>query len=674
MSLLHVLCTTSRQKSSMSNNMELQKQHRVGTSLLILLGERSQQNSYFKHIIAMYLYATGASRQTISVAAHLGVSSSYTAIAASNVTDLEPMTMQELKNISPVKPSVQEQEDARKMDYTGSGSDLESTETSGSSLSDSGGESEESEIDEPLYKVLQMKRMSAANKLNTHMNSPASAPADSTATPMPSSKKQHCKYTGLLYYLSLACREAARLAAQKQILGRSQAQENGTCATIFPLFNARREDMKTKMLLDSISKATPLSLNDIILTADEQALHHKCQIHTVLRVLLNYGGESFGRFKKDIANCTPRTENTITLHKTEVYPLPAMNINESSITSNAEVMEAIFDELKQSINDPECKSLEEYLETVTFEQLYTHASELVDCFASSQVAMKFRAAHASELRKPKAKRMPKGDAVLFMRDAMLTFALSYRGCGRTKYAYEMLHVIHNLTHVWPKPLRKIVLDNWLVNTTGFANSFLPLDLLQEHMNFWIKTIYNANGSNASWDWLGKISPCFDVLRQLATHMNSTLGSRLGQKHHSPELTKDICKILESLCSKAVYEVHPGRTVENNATSEVTNIVASGLQALSGPLRDYNEKFDQLHKQYHEKPLIGNTLLTSKSSLPSSKISATNTPTLVTSMQRMTEDEENDNDEFQLWGGLEDTADVVAAFTLENEEDFTLDME
>ena len=34
--------------------------------------------------------------------------------------------------------------------------------------------------------------------------------------------------------------------------------------------------------------------------------------------------------------------------------------------------------------------------------------------------------------------------------------------------------------------RRIIMNNWLVNTTGHANSFLPLDLLQEHQNFWIK--------------------------------------------------------------------------------------------------------------------------------------------------------------------------------------------
>ena len=82
-------------------------------------------------------------------------------------------------------------------------------------------------------------------------------------------------------------------------------------------------------------------------------------------------------------------------------------------------------------------------------------------------------------------------------------AFSYRGSGHSKYAYEVLHLLHNVTHVWPKPVvfvhfifggvrqltntfRKIVLNNWLVNPTGKANSFVELDLMQEHLNYWIK--------------------------------------------------------------------------------------------------------------------------------------------------------------------------------------------
>lgn len=30
------------------------------------------------------------------------------------------------------------------------------------------------------------------------------------------------------------------------------------------------------------------------------------------------------------------------------------------------------------------------------------------------------------------------------------------------------------------------MKNWVVNTTGRPNGFIPVDLLQEHLNFWIK--------------------------------------------------------------------------------------------------------------------------------------------------------------------------------------------
>ncbi|KAJ7221693.1 hypothetical protein GGX14DRAFT_670795 [Mycena pura] len=82
-----------------------------------------------------------------------------------------------------------------------------------------------------------------------------------------------------------------------------------------------------------------------------------------------------------------------------------------------------------------------------------------------------------------AEGLPPGDEIyengcLFIRDALISkefsdairagdsgrvvlvvklLALSFRGNGRSKYAYEMLHLIHNLTHVWPKGLRAIIL-------------------------------------------------------------------------------------------------------------------------------------------------------------------------------------------------------------------------
>ena len=68
------------------------------------------------------------------------------------------------------------------------------------------------------------------------------------------------------------------------------------------------------------------------------------------------------------------------------------------------------------------------------------------------------------------------NAILFLRDALImrlltdavkcgdsgrlvlvlkVLALYYRGCGRNKYALEVLFLVHNLKHVWPEPLRYI---------------------------------------------------------------------------------------------------------------------------------------------------------------------------------------------------------------------------
>jgi hypothetical protein len=76
-------------------------------------------------------------------------------------------------------------------------------------------------------------------------------------------------------------------------------------------------------------------------------------------------------------------------------------------------------------------------------------------------------------------RLPQGDMVfenasLFLHDALLTrlfsdsvkagdsglvilvlklWAFGYRGNGRSKYAHEMLHLLHNLINVWSKELQ-----------------------------------------------------------------------------------------------------------------------------------------------------------------------------------------------------------------------------
>ncbi|KAI0071152.1 hypothetical protein K474DRAFT_1582656, partial [Panus rudis PR-1116 ss-1] len=180
-------------------------------------------------------------------------------------------------------------------------------------------------------------------------------------------------------------------------------------------------------------------------------------------------------------------------------------------------------------------------------------------------------------------------------------ALGYRGAGRSKYAHETMSLIHNLVHVWPKPLRDIVLKNWLVNPTGKPDSWLPVDLMQEHINYWVKVVYKAHGSNASFEWLKTITPCIDFLRQLATQINQELGSRQGSKHSSPDLWRDITTLMRSLHEHSVYIQQDGRVIEDEKGA-VPNIVARGLEALHKPLQEYNEAFVTAKIRRRNKPL------------------------------------------------------------------------
>jgi hypothetical protein len=110
--------------------------------------------------------------------------------------------------------------------------------------------------------------------------------------------------------------------------------------------------------------------------------------------------------------------------------------------------------------------------------LVRHAELIYDRFVCTSVVRELRKNRESCLEGG----VTEGDmvfenAVLFLRDALIsrefsdavkagdsgrvvlvikTWALSFRGNGRTKYAYEMLHLIHNLTSVWSPAIRYFI--------------------------------------------------------------------------------------------------------------------------------------------------------------------------------------------------------------------------
>ncbi|KAJ7030141.1 hypothetical protein C8F04DRAFT_1211805 [Mycena alexandri] len=655
--------STKRQEKAGSKGFLKKREVLAGSVALALLNGRSQKNSCTQAVCGTYLMATGAQRQHFSVLHGIGFSMGYSSIIS-----------QETKT-----------------------------------------------------------KVTAAD-----------------STTKKKAKKKRARAPGTLWQLSQACRATARSLAltslflvmydninmmvrvAEQILGRKNTQENGTCATEVALHDAKLEDLLTADVDKGIANAPPLTVENLEFTETEAAFFHDNMIHTILRIIVRYGGESFEHLKADLEKAQPVSADKIAVHQSMIHPLPAMEIDENSTKGNIEVIEAINKELALDVNDPnyikyvkilagdqltiarqrsilqvrlghesgaqswkhivlmpglfhakiaDCHgvlqthfgkpsagfrspgslgfhntvldrlpikaSLADYAKDCSWDGLVGHAEKIYEDFASADRVQELRELRVPDERRRDAeiaardktqkksattpKKVPaphikKGDmvfenAILFVRDALLTrefadaikagdsgrivlilklFAFTYRGNGRTKYAHEMLHVLHNIVNVWSDGLRHTILHNWLLCPTNKANAFVEVDLVQEHLNLWIKKIYKADGDAHSWDWLAFVSPCVDVLRRLATSMNNDLGSRQGNKHTIPDLDNDIHCLMASLTEHEVYIHKEGRVLDDDEMP-APDVLSAGAAALThgtttNPLQDFNALFDQLRQR------------------------------------------------------------------------------
>ncbi|KAJ3561784.1 hypothetical protein NP233_g9984 [Leucocoprinus birnbaumii] len=491
------------------------------------------------------------------------------------------------------------------------------------------------------------------------------------------------------------------------------------------------EDLNAEVLQQAIPDARPLSISDILLTENEENEFDEYLLFTLLDIIIKHGGPGFNHFEADLVMHQPESKDKIEVHQTPLHPLLSWNIDESTITGNAEVDAAIagqqdkyevldafvlinglfhakiadihgllethFGKPELGVADPgslcfhnshldrlpitltslptfrtlchlvfvslyarvlHCllhvsgeETLENYSSHVTlWDVLVPHAQRILDEYASAATVLDLRY-ECKQTEEASEKMGSEPDAVgdmvfengvLFLHDALVSqeltnavkagdsghvvlclklWAQSFWGNGHTKYAHEMLHLIHNLTNVWPQKICEIFLNNWLGNPSGNPNSFVELDLIQEHLNYWIKVVFKAHGSNASWEWLEWIAPCIDILCQLARGFHNTLGTDQGTRHAPPDLTKDIQTLMDSLDDYKVYELIPGHVIKGGCP--VPDVVSVGYQNLTQgtgkPLQDFNESFQKLQERHQNPPVTEELATEAGVATPSSLI-------------------------------------------------------
>jgi hypothetical protein len=185
-------------------------------------------------------------------------------------------------------------------------------------------------------------------------------------------------------------------------------------------------------------------------------------------------------------NTGSQNPGSLWFHNTRLDRLP---ITTTSLPSFRTCRDLIFTSLYARVLHclllvSNCQTLDEYIiKFGKWERLVEHASLIYHKYASSEIVEELRESreysqHQNSNDSPTPNSAAGGDmvfenALLFMRDALISrefndavksgdsgrvilvlkiWALSFRGNGRTKYAYEMLHLIHNLVNVWSEQI------------------------------------------------------------------------------------------------------------------------------------------------------------------------------------------------------------------------------
>ncbi|KZV86531.1 hypothetical protein EXIGLDRAFT_680976 [Exidia glandulosa HHB12029] len=672
--ICETFATSRRQEKDMKAVTKRRREAMTAQVLSTLMRQRSRMNNMAVNHNGLYLYASGAQRQTISVLSHLGYCCSYTTL------------VQKLyrRRVNTSKSDVSEGDSDHGTVSYGTG-------------------------------ILPALSASCMDEVRT----------------VAATKKYKATYDNVNFTDSIAEQVVARTDAQ-------QNMTNGAIVGLHPDTVDADEALSVDAAETAFLAAPPLEVKDVLMSPEEAKLWVALNVSTIEYIIVDHGEDRFTHLRDSVAEKDPHDEHQLAAHKTTIYPLQTMDIDESTITGNIDVVSAIKVQLGFDTSAPEyedrvqlffgdqltvdrqrsvisaraghesgaegwrwakpipalfhtdmaavacvltahwgeprnptslqfhnnvlnrkpivlssmppfrvCRSLISVsiharvlhclLEvsgepdlaacgeaTKTYERLHSHAVKIYRTYASIGNVATLR----SQRRKGGRGDKVFENATLFMRDglglrtferliragrsghillALKWLAMMFKAGGHPKYAREMLYLIHHLFRVWPKKLRDLVLKNWLVNTTGTKDGWIALDHMQEHLNFWVKRIYAAHGSNASWEWLAMISPCIDVLRKVANQVHDALGSYQGRKHTSPDLTRDIRMLMSSLAKHKVYEKGATRRgVDESDIEPIDDLWGVGLAQMTdganATLTTYNEAFKTLQARCKVKPL------------------------------------------------------------------------
>ncbi|KAJ7245530.1 hypothetical protein C8J57DRAFT_1679531 [Mycena rebaudengoi] len=146
---------------------------------------------------------------------------------------------------------------------------------------------------------------------------------------------------------------------------------------------------------------------------------------------------------------------------------------------------------------------------------------------------------------------------------------SFWGAGSTNYGNELLELACNFLLEYSDDLKTAVLNNYLVNPSGLAGHWLPLDLLQEHFNFWIKRLFNSKSHDFDSTHLAdRVGLNISGISDLREKFPGLFGlKRNGQRHTDATTIHDINRLGSHFRKNHILEYDAGRDQPYQVSNE-----------------------------------------------------------------------------------------------------------
>jgi hypothetical protein len=147
------------------------------------------------------------------------------------------------------------------------------------------------------------------------------------------------------------------------------------------------------------------------------------------------------------------------------------------------------------------------------------------------------------------------------------------------YGAELLEIACNFKYEYPPDLREAIINNYLVNPSGLPGHWQAGDLLQEHHNLKIKTIFNSKNSDFDDPFLREsislnVTGFSKVEESLMEHLDLT---RTDKRHAAAKRRGDINVLGTHFEKENILGFVPNRS----QPYEVADMIGVGYSRLAG---------------------------------------------------------------------------------------------